>query len=206
MNKICTIINKQSSTDDIREYFNCVYNQMKADPEGRYPANFEDSWRLFFNSRENAVIYLKGNCLPDKDYLVLHDKATGEEKDYLISILTLGMFVKQLRPDLIPLFNDTYLLENEKSLKQLHDITLRHKELIRKYEKLKSKSQKHHEQDIATIAELEKAIKNLENAISKRDDTITMLLARFDSGEGSSNTHHKHMVCVSKIKSFFHTI
>ncbi len=41
MNKInSTIVGRQSSMDDIRGYFNRVYNQMKEDPEGRYPANF----------------------------------------------------------------------------------------------------------------------------------------------------------------------
>ena len=205
MNKICTIINKQSSTDDIREYFNRVYNQMKADPEGRYPANFEDSWQLFFPSWEEGVIYLKSNCIEDKDFLVLYDPETGEEADYLISILTLGMFVKQLRPDLISLFNDAYLLENEKSLKQLRDITKRHKELIRRFEKLKSKSEKRHEQDIATIAKLEETIKELEDTISKRDDTIDMLLTRFEDGEAGTASHPKHMIGISKLKSFFHT-
>lgn len=203
MNKICTIINKQSSTDDIREYFNRVYNQMKADPEGRYPANFEDSWQLFFPSWEEGVIYLKSNCIEDKDFLVLYDPETGNEADYLISILTLGMFVKQLRPDLIPLFNDAYLLENEKSLKQLHDITQRHKDLIHKYGKLKKSSQKQHEKDIATIEQLEETIKELEDTISKRDDTIDMLLSRFEDGEADTTSHPKHMIGISKLKSFF---
>ena len=206
MNKIhSTFISKQSSADDIREYFNRVYNQMKADPEGRYPANFEDSWKLFFNSWEEGAIYLKSNCIEDKDFLVLYDPETEEEADYLISILTLGMFVKQLRPDLIPLFNDAYLLENEKSLKQLHDITRRHKELIHKYGKLRKSSQKQHEKDIATIERLEETIKELEATISKRDDTIDMLLTRFEDGEAGTASHHKHMIGISKIKSFFHT-
>ena len=205
MNKICTIINKQSSTDDIREYFNRVYNQMKADPEGRYPANFEDSWKLFFNSWEEGAIYLKSNCIEDKDFLVLYDPETSEEADYLISILTLGMFVKQLRPDLISLFNDTYLLENEKSLKQLRDLTRRHKKLIEKFHILKGKSQKQHEKDIATIARLEETIKELEDTISKRDNTIDMLLTRFEDGEADTTSHHKHMIGISKLKSFFHT-
>ena len=205
MNKICTIINKQSSTDDIREYFNRVYNQMKADPEGRYPANFEDSWKLFFNSWEEGAIYLKSNCIEDKDFLVLYDPETSEEADYLISILTLGMFVKQLRPDLISLFNDTYLLENEKSLKQLRDLTRRHKKLIEKFHILKGKSQKQHEKDIATIARLEETIKELEDTISKRDNTIDMLLTRFEDGEADTTSHPKHMIGISKLKSFFHT-
>ena len=205
MNKICTIINKQSSTDDIREYFNRVYNQMKADPEGRYPANFEDSWKLFFNSWEEGAIYLKSNCIEDKDFLVLYDPETSEEADYLISILTLGMFVKQLRPDLISLFNDAYLLENEKSLKQLRDLTHRHKKLIEKFHILKGKSQKQHEKDIATIARLEETIKELEDTISKRDNTIDMLLTRFEDGEADTTSHHKHMIGISKLKSFFHT-
>ena len=205
MNKICTIINKQSSTDDIREYFNRVYNQMKADPEGRYPANFEDSWKLFFNSWEEGAIYLKSNCIEDKDFLVLYDPETSEEADYLISILTLGMFVKQLRPDLISLFNDTFLLENEKSLKQLRDLTRRHKKLIEKFHILKGKSQKQHEKDIATIARLEETIKELEDTISKRDNTIDMLLIRFEDGEADTTSHHKHMIGISKLKSFFHT-
>lgn len=206
MNKICTIINKQSSTDDVREYFNRVYNQMKVDPEGRYPANFEDSWRLFFPNWEDGAIYLKANCIEDKDFLVLYDPETGKEADYLISILTLGMFVKELRPDLIPLFNDAYLLENEKSLKQLHDITQRHKELIHKYGKLKKSSQKQHELDIATIERLEEAIKELEDTISKRDDTIEMLLTRFDDdGKTGTARHHEHSNSINRIKSFFHT-
>lgn len=58
MNKInSTIVGRQSSMDDIRGYFNRVYNQMKEDPEGRYPANFEDFWRLFFDRRENAILF-----------------------------------------------------------------------------------------------------------------------------------------------------
>ena len=205
MNKIhSTFISKQSSADDIREYFNRVYNQMKADPEGRYPANFEDSWQLFFPSWEEGAIYLKANCIEDKDFLALYDPETGEEADYLISILTLGM-VKQLRPDLIPLFNDAYLLENEKSLKQLRDLTRRHKKLIEKFHILKGKSRKQHEQDIATIAKLEETIKELEDTISKRDDTIDMLLSRFEDGEADTTSHHKHMIGISKLKSFFHT-
>jgi len=206
MNKIhSTFISKQSSADDIREYFNRVYNQMKADPEGRYPANFEDSWQLFFDSWENGTAYLKANCIEDKDFLVLYDPETSEEADYLISILTLGMFVKQLRPDLISLFNDAYLLENEKSLKQLCDLTRRHKKLIEKFHILKGKSRKQHEHDIATIAKLEETIKELEDTISKRDDTIDMLLTRFEDGEAGTASHHKHIIGISKLKSFFHT-
>ena len=64
INSAC--ISKQSSMDDIREYFNRVYNQMKEDPEGRFPANFEDSWRLFFDRKEKALSYLKGTCKPDE--------------------------------------------------------------------------------------------------------------------------------------------
>ena len=191
MNKInSTIVGRQSSMDDIRGYFNRVYNQMKEDPEGRYPANFEDFWRLFFDRRENAIVFLRDRCKQDKDYLV--------------TFLVLGMFVKELRHDLIPLFNDVFLQENEKSLKQLRDITKRHKELIRKYDKLKSKSQKRHEQNIATIEELEEAIKSLEDTITKRDDTIAVLLAKFETGKACpASNGHPHIVSIGRLKSFF---
>ena len=205
MNKInSTIVGRQSSMDDIRGYFNRVYNQMKEDPEGRYPANFEDFWRLFFDRRENAILFLRDRCKQDKDYLALHETGTDAEKDYLVTFLVLGMFVKELRHDLIPLFNDVFLQENEKSLKQLRDITKRHKELIRKYDKLKSKSQKRHEQDIATIEELEEAIKSLEDTITKRDDTIAVLLAKFETGKACpASNGHPHIVSIGRLKSFF---
>lgn len=195
-------ISKQSSMDDIREYFNRVYNQMKEDPEGRFPANFEDSWRLFFDRKEKALSYLKGTCKPDKDYLILLDRETGAEKDYLITYLVLGMFVKNLRNDLIPIFNDVFLQENEKSLKQLRDITLRHKELIRRFEKLKSKSEKRHEQDIATIMELQQTIKELEDTIGKRDSTIALLLG-LNTDNACPNGHNKHAISISRIKRMF---
>ena len=205
MNKIhFTTINKQSSVDDIRKYFNRVYNQMKEDPEGRYPANFEDFWRLFFDGRDNAVSYLKSNCKPDKDYLILHDRETGAEKDFPVTYLVLGMFVKNLRSDLIPTFNDVFLQENEKSLKQLRDLTIRHKELIRRYDKLKSKSQKRHEQDIATIMELQVTIKELEDTIGKRDSTIATLLGlSTDNACSTSTGHHKHVISINRIKRMF---
>lgn len=197
-------ISKQSSTDDIREYFNRVYNQMKEDPEGRFPANFEDLWRLFFDGRDKAVTYLKATCKPDKDYLILLDRKTGAEKDFLVTYLVLGMFVKNLRSDLIPVFNDVFLQENEKSLKQLRDITIRHKELIRRFEKLKSKSEKRHEQDIATIMELQVTIKELEDTIGKRDSTIAMLLGLNADNTCSTGTgRHKHVISISRIKRMF---
>jgi uncharacterized coiled-coil protein SlyX len=102
-------------------------------------------------------------------------------------------------------FNDAYLLENEKSLKQLRDLTHRHKKLIEKFHILKGKSRKQHEQDIATIAKLEETIKELEDNISKRDDTIDMLLTRFEDGETGTANQHKHIIGISKLKSFFHT-
>ena len=200
INSAC--ISKQSSMDDIREYFNRVYNQMKEDPEGRYPANFEDSWRLFFDKKEKALAYLKVTCKPDKDYLILLDRETGAEKDFLVTYLVLGMFVKNLRSDLIPVFNDVFLQENEKSLKQLRDITLRHKELIRRFEKLKSKSEKRHEQDIATIMELQQTIKELEDTIGKRDSTIAMLLG-LNTDKDTSGSHHMRIIGISKIRKLF---
>ncbi|MBO5594432.1 MAG: hypothetical protein J5931_07495, partial [Prevotella sp.] len=179
-----------------------VYNQMKEDPEGRFPANFEDSWRLFFDGKEKALAYLKATCKPDKDYLILLDRETGAEKDYLVTYLVLGMFVKNLRSDLIPTFNDVFLQENEKSLKQLRDITKRHKELIRRFEKLKSKSQKRHEQDIATIMELQVTIKELEDTIGKRDSTIAMLLG-LNTDKDTSGSHHMRIIGISKIRKLF---
>ena len=197
-----TCISKQSSMDDIREYFNRVYNQMKEDPEGRFPANFEDFWRLFFGGKEKALAYLKATCKPDKDYLILHDRETGAEKDFPVTYLVLGMFVKNLRSDLIPTFNDVFLQENENSLKQLRDLTIRHKELIRRYDKLKSKSQKRHEQDIATIMELQVTIKELEDTIGKRDSTIATLLG-LSTDNACPNGHHKHVIGISRIKRMF---
>ena len=195
-------ISKQSSMDDIREYFNRVYNQMKEDPEGRFPANFEDFWRLFYDRKEKALAYLKTFCKPDKDYLILLDRETGTEKYFLVTYLVLGMFVKNLRCDLIPLFNDVFLQENEKSLKQLRDITKRHKNLIRQFENLKVKSQKRHEQDIATIMELQKTIKELEDTIGKRDSTIAMLLG-LNTDKDTSGSHHMRIIGISKIRKLF---
>lgn len=195
-------ISKQSSMDDIREYFNRVYNQMKEDPEGRYPANFEDFWRLFYDRKEKALAYLKAFCKPDKDYLILLDRETGAEKDFLVTYLVLGMFVKNLRCDLIPLFNDVFLQENEKSLKQLRDITKHHKNLIRQFENLKVKSQKRHEQDIATIMELQQTIKELEDTIGKRDSTIAMLLG-LNTDKDTSGSHHMRIIGISKIRKLF---
>ena len=200
INSAC--ISKQSSMDDIREYFNRVYNQMKEDPEGRFPANFEDFWRLFYDRKEKALAYLKTFCKPDKDYLILLDRETGAEKDFLVTYLVLGMFVKNLRSDLIPLFNDVFLQENEKSLKQLRDITKRHKELIRRFEKLKSKSEKRHEEDIATIMQLQVTIKELEDTIGKRDSTIAMLLG-LNTDKGTSGSHHMRIIGISKIRKLF---
>ena len=200
INSAC--ISKQSSMDDIREYFNRVYNQMKEDPEGRFPANFEDFWQLFFDGRDKAVTYLKAFCKPDKDYLALHDRNTGAEKDFTVTYLVLGMFVKNLRCDLIPLFNDVFLQENEKSLKQLRDITKRHKNLIRQFENTKAKSQKRHEQDIATIMDLQQNIKELEDTIGKRDSTIAMLLG-LNTDKGTSGSHHMRIIGISKIRKLF---
>lgn len=200
INSAC--ISKQSSMDDIREYFNRVYNQMKEDPEGRFPANFEDFWQLFFDGRDKAVTYLKAFCKPDKDYLALHDRNTGAEKDFTVTYLVLGMFVKNLRCDLIPLFNDVFLQENEKSLKQLRDITKRHKNLIRQFENTKAKSQKRHEQDIATIMELQQTIKELQDTIGKRDSTIAMLLG-LNTDKGTSGSHHMRIIGISKIRKLF---
>lgn len=195
-------ISKQSSIDDIREYFNRVYNQMKEDPEGRFPANFEDFWRLFYDKKDKALAYLKAFCKPDKDYLILLDRETGDEKDFLVTYLVLGMFVKNLRSDLIPTFNDVFLHENEKSLMQLRDITKRHKNLIRQFENLKVKSQKRHEQDIATIMELQQTIKELENTIGKRDSTIAMLLG-LNADKDTSGSHHMRIIGISKIRKLF---
>ena len=200
INSAC--ISKQSSMDDIREYFNRVYNQMKEDPEGRFPANFEDFWQLFFDGRDKAVTYLKAFCKPDKDYLALHDRNTGAEKDFTVTYLVLGMFVKNLRCDLIPLFNDVFLQENEKSLKQLRDITKRHKELIKRFDKLKKNSDKRHEQDITTIVELQVTIKELEDTIGKRDSTIAMLLG-LSTDKGTSGSHHMRIIGISKIRKLF---
>lgn len=200
INSAC--ISKQSSMDDIREYFNRVYNQMKEDPEGRFPANFEDFWRLFYDRKEKALAYLKTFCKPDKDYLILLDRETGAEKDFLVTYLVLGMFVKNLRSDLIPLFNDVFLQENEKSLKQLRDITKRHKNLIRQFENLKAKSQKRHEQDIATIMELQQTIKELEDTIGKRDSTIALLLG-LNTDSACTSARNKRAISISKIKKMF---
>ena len=200
INSAC--ISKQSSMDDIREYFNRVYNQMKEDPEGRFPANFEDFWRLFYDRKEKALAYLKTFCKPDKDYLILLDRETGVEKDFLVTYLVLGMFVKNLRSDLIPLFNDVFLQENEKSLKQLRDITKRHQELIRRFEKLKSKSEKRHEEDIATIMQLQVTIKELEDTIGKRDSTIALLLG-LNTDSACTSARNKRAISISKIKKMF---
>ena len=188
--------------DDIREYFNRVYNQMKEDPEGRFPANFEDFWRLFYDRKDKALAYLKATCKPDKDYLILLDRETGAEKDFLVTYLVLGMFVKNLRCDLIPTFNDVFLQENEKSLKQLRDLTMRHRELIKSHEKLKKKSEKRHEQDIATIMELQQTIKELEDTIGKRDSTIAMLLG-LNADKATSGSHHMRIIGIGKIRKLF---
>ena len=112
------------------------------------------------------------------------------------------MFVKNLRNDLIPLFNDVFLQENEKSLKQLRDITKRHKNLIRQFDNLKAKSQKRHEQDIATIMELQQTIKELEDTIGKRDSTIALLLG-LNTDSACPSARNKRVISISRIKKMF---
>ena len=78
------------------------------------------------------------------------------------------------------------------------------KELIRRFEKLKSKSEKRHEQNIATIMELQVTIKELEDTIGKRDSTIAMLLGLSTDNTNSTDTgHHKHVISISRIKRMF---
>jgi hypothetical protein len=58
--------------------------------------------------------------------------------------------------------------------------------------------------DTATIEELEEAIKSLEDTITKRDDTIAVLLAKFETGKTCpASNGHPHIVSIGRLKSFF---
>lgn len=66
------ILTKESSDEQIREYFNAILELSQSNNE--YPVNMDNVWMLVYNQKSDAVDALKRDFMEGIDYKVLRQK------------------------------------------------------------------------------------------------------------------------------------
>ena len=126
-------LKKDSSMQEVLEYFNKEFSLIVTDPKERHYFDLEDCGNFFFNTREEGINFVTVNMNVNEDYKVIH--RAGRDH-YLLSILGMGMVIKFKSAPAIKLFHQAFLSNFENLIVRYNNLTKRHRELIKKYNKV----------------------------------------------------------------------
>lgn len=167
-------LKKDSSMQEVLEYFNREFSLIVTDPKERHYFDLEDCGNFFFNTREEGINFVTVNMNVNEDYKIIH--RAGRDH-YLLSILGMGMIIKFKATPVIKLFHQAFLTNFENIIVRNNDLGKRHRALIKKYNRESSENailcQQNFEQ-AKTIKAQEERIKELEVELrlARRDTPI----------------------------------
>ena len=167
-------LKKDSSMQEVLEYFNREFSLIVTDPKERHYFDLEDCGNFFFNTREEGVKFVTVNMNVNEDYKIIH--RAGRDH-YLLSILGMGMVIKFKATPVIKLFHQAFLTNFENIIVRNNDLGKRHRALIKKYNRASSENtilcQQNFEQ-AKTIKAQEERIKELESELrlARRNNSI----------------------------------
>ena len=167
-------LKKDSSMQEVLEYFNKEFSLIVTDPKERHYFDLEDCGNFFFNTREEGIKFVTVNMNVNEDYKVIH--RAGRDH-YLLSILGMGMVIKFKSAPAIKLFHKAFLSNFENLIVRYNNLTKRHRDLIKKYNKVSREDailcQQNFEQAKITKAQ-EERIKELEAELrlARRNNSI----------------------------------
>lgn len=167
-------LKKDSSMQEVLEYFNREFSLIVTDPKERHYFDLEDCGNFFFSTREEGINFVTVNMNVNEDYKIIH--RAGRDH-YLLSILGMGMIIKFKATPVIKLFHQAFLTNFENIIVRNNDLGKRYRALIKKYKRLSSEDailcQQNFEQ-AKTIKAQEERIKELESKlrIARRNSPI----------------------------------
>ena len=167
-------LKKDSSMQEVLEYFNREFSLIVTDPKERHYFDLEDCVDFFFETREDGINFVTVNMNVNEDYKIIH--RAGRDH-YLLSILGMGMIIKFKATPVIKLFHQAFLTNFENIIVRNNDLGKRHRALIKKYNRVSSEDailcQQNFEQ-AKTIKTQEERIKELEAElrIARRNNSI----------------------------------
>ena len=167
-------LKKDSSMQEVLEYFNREFSLIVTDPKERHYFDLEDCGNFFFNTREEGINFVTVNMNVNEDYKIIH--RAGRDH-YLLSILGMGMIIKFKATPVIKLFHQAFLTNFENIIVRNNDLGKRHRALIKKYNRAFSENtilcQQNFEQ-AKTIKAQEERIKELESELrlARRNNSI----------------------------------
>lgn len=167
-------LKKDSSMQEVLEYFNREFSLIVTDPKERHYFDLEDCGNFFFNTREEGINFVTVNMNVNEDYKIIH--RAGRDH-YLLSILGMGMIIKFKATPVIKLFHQAFLTNFENIIVRNNDLGKRHRALIKKYNRESSENailcQQNFEQ-AKTIKAQEERIKELEAELrlARRNNSI----------------------------------
>lgn len=167
-------LKKDSSMQEVLEYFNREFSLIVMDPKERHYFDLEDCVDFFFETREDGINFVTVNMNVNEDYKIIH--RAGRDH-YLLSILGMGMVIKFKSAPAIKLFHQAFLTNFENLIVRFNNLTKRHRDLTKKYNRLSSEDailcQQNFEQ-AKTIKAQEERIKELETElrIARRNSPI----------------------------------
>ena len=158
-------LKKDSSMQEVLEYFNREFSLIVTDPKERHYFDLEDCVDFFFKTRDEGIKFVTVNMNVNEDYKIIH--RAGRDH-YLLSILGMGMIIKFKATPVIKLFHQAFLTNFENIIVRNNDLGKRHRALIKKYNRESSENailcQQNFEQ-AKVIKAQEERIKELETEL-----------------------------------------
>ena len=123
-------LKKDSSMQEVLEYFNKEFSLIVTDPKERHYFDLEDCVDFFFETREDGINFVTVNMNVNDDYKIIHRDGRDH---YLLSILGMGMVIKFKSAPAIKLFHQAFLSNFENLIVRFNNLTKRHSALIKKH-------------------------------------------------------------------------
>ena len=168
-------LKKDSSMQEVLEYFNREFSLIVTDPKERHYFDLEDCVDFFFETREDGINFVTINMTVEEDYKVIHRNGRDH---YLLSLLGMGMVIKfKSEPAVELLFHQAFLSNFENIIVRYNDLKKRHSNLIKKHQRISREDailcQQNFEQ-AKTIKAQEERIKELEDELrlARRNNSI----------------------------------
>ena len=168
-------LKKDSTRQEVLEYFNKEFNLIVTDPKERHYFDLEDCVDFFFETREDGINFVTINMTVEEDYKIIHRDGRDH---YLLSLLGMGMVIKfKSEPAVKLLFHQSFLSNFENLIVRFNNLTKRHRDLINKQKRISREDailcQQNFEQ-AKTIKAQEERIKELEAELrlARRNNSI----------------------------------
>ena len=168
-------LKKDSTRQEVLEYFNKEFNLIVTDPKERHYFDLEDCVDFFFETREDGINFVTINMTVDEDYKIIHRDGRDH---YLLSLLGMGMVIKfKSEPAVKLLFHQSFLSNFENLIVRFNNLTKRHRDLINKQKRISREDailcQQNFEQ-AKTIKAQEERIKELEAELrlARRNNSV----------------------------------